>query len=73
MVNPAVVVASISWQSLAPAERAAAFLAATASEGPPYRLPKENIAFEPALQLSLVDSEGRMREEVFEGLQWALS
>jgi hypothetical protein len=67
----AAVAAAVSWKLLQPAERAAAYLAATS--GGRRIIPPHNIAFVPARNLNLVGEDGGMHDLVFHGLELALS
>lgn len=68
----AVAVAAMSWETMEPHERAAAYLAATFSPGRRI-IPFHNIAFKKARDLRLVEHDGSMHDLCFRGLEVALS
>lgn len=65
----AAAVAAMSWDLLTDQELAAAYLSATFG-GPP-KIRRENLAFQKALDLSLIGADGSMHELVFKGLEAA--
>lgn len=74
MITPEteIITAKMSWDSLPFSVCLAAYISVLWEHGPPFgpphTVPKDNIAFKPALELSLIDKTGAMHESMFRGL-----